>query len=229
MSRNILIMFDIDGTLLNTTSEDLLFSETMKEWLSIESIEDDWSTYKNITDSGIASELFLQVKSCHPNNDDINLACNIFYKKWSQKLIDEPGSCIPISGIHAFLQELHKHKDVSIAIATGGWEKTAKLKLNHSHILFSDIPLSTSNDSFSREQIMQIAYSRALEKTKALDFQKVIYFGDGSWDYKASRNLGYNFIAVNSSNCKDFFSGADVKYIIDDFTDYDHILDYIYE
>jgi len=227
MKTNRLIMFDIDGTLLKTESEDSLYSGSMKEWLSINSIDTDWTSYKHVTDSGIAAELFLRVKGYWPTEEDINHAANIFFKKWKQKLIDDPLACVPTEGINIFLSGLQSISDITIAVATGGWEKTAKLKLNHSGISFSKAAISTSNDSFSREQIMQIAYERASKIAKISNFQNVVYFGDSEWDVIASLKLGFNFIGIDSSNRKNSLLRKGARYIFKDFGDYEQIIDLV--
>jgi phosphoglycolate phosphatase-like HAD superfamily hydrolase len=227
MKTERLIMFDIDGTILKTGSEDFLFGESMKECLSIKSIDMDWTNYKNVTDSGIVSELFLQVKGYIPSMEDIDLARDIFYLKWEKELIGNPHSCVPIIGVNQFIEQLRKIPGVTLAIATGGWEKTAKLKLAHTAFPFSDISFASSSDASSREQIMRIAYERALDKANISHFTNVIYFGDGLWDFMASTNLGFGFVAIDTSNRKQKFIEMGVKYIFEDFSDCERLIDLI--
>ncbi len=226
---NQLIMFDIDGTLLRTKAEDHLYEEAMKEWLSIETINTDWTSYKYVTDSGIAAELFTRIKGYAPSQEDLNYVAGIFSQKWEQKLKNDPFSCVSIEGIHTFLTKLHNLPDTAIAIATGGWKKSALLKLMHSKILLTDIAIASSNDTYSREGIMEIAYKRALKRTGLPIFQNVVYFGDGEWDVAASSNLGYNFIGIDSSNHKEALIEKGAKYIFQDYRNHKQLIDLIYK
>ena len=53
--------------------------------------------------------------------------------------------------------------------------------------------MATASDATERETIMLIAQQRALQGRQAT---ARTYFGDGAWDKRASRNLGYDFIAI---------------------------------
>ena len=53
-----LVMFDVDGTLtLSTEMDDRCYVQAMFEHLGVH-IDNDWSHYRQVTDSGIAAELF---------------------------------------------------------------------------------------------------------------------------------------------------------------------------
>ena len=56
----------------------------------------------------------------------------------------------------------------------------------------SNIPIASANDHHSRIEIMKISEKRAVKETR-LSFT---YFGDGSWDLKACKELGVNFVLV---------------------------------
>ena len=55
------------------------------------------------------------------------------------------------------------------------------------------LPLASGSDAVSRVEIVQIAEQRALGGRQA---NRRTYFGDGTWDKKASLELGYDFIAI---------------------------------
>jgi hypothetical protein len=80
-----------------------------------------------------------------------------------------------------------------VSIATGGWKESAILKLNSAGIKYSSIPLASSNDHYSRIEIMKLAAERA-----STNQYPCTYFGDGAWDKEACNYLGYNFVLVGS-------------------------------
>ncbi len=73
-----LIMFDIDGTLVKTDEEDTIFGEAIREWLLVDSINTDWMSYKHVTGSGIATELFEQITGTLPTSKDIDDVVDIY-------------------------------------------------------------------------------------------------------------------------------------------------------
>ena len=79
-----------------------------------------------------------------------------------------------------------------VSIATGGWFESASLKLISAGIQFEGIPLASSDDSFDRTEIMNIAAVRAGVSKPC----SCVYFGDGEWDRIASQKLGYRFVLV---------------------------------
>ncbi len=59
VNSKILIIFDIDGILLNSMGIDSkYFMQSIYEEFGIQDINDDWSIYNKITDSGIFEEIY---------------------------------------------------------------------------------------------------------------------------------------------------------------------------
>ena len=55
------------------------------------------------------------------------------------------------------------------------------------------LPIASSSDAVSKVKVMRIAERRALPSGGA---KRRTYFGDSPYDKEASRNLGYDFIAI---------------------------------
>ena len=225
---NRLIMFDIDGTILNTADEDPFYEAAVCEWLSIKSIDRNWVSYEHVTDSGIAAELYRRINSHNPSRKELYNFAEIFFKKWKDRLEADPTACVPTVGVELFLSKLQTMEDISIAIATGGWAKTAKLKLNHCRMQLSEIAMATCDDAFSREKIMEMASKRARQRAGISGFEKCVYFGDGEWDFEAARNLGFDFIGINNSNRKEAIIKHGGKHVFDDFSDYTGLINLIF-
>jgi phosphoglycolate phosphatase-like HAD superfamily hydrolase len=221
-------MFDMDGTLLRSDTEDSLYTLTMKEWLSVDSIDTDWTTYEHVTDVGVATELYERINGYKPSNKELNIVSEMFFKKWKNRLDVDPSTCFPMAGVTLFLNKLKSLNNTSTAIATGAWERTANLKLDHCHMQLSDSVMVTCDDAYSREKIMEIAYERACEKGGISGFEKTIYFGDGEWDVEAAFHLGFDFIGIDSSNKKEALIKSGAKNVFEDFSDYTQLIDLIY-
>jgi phosphoglycolate phosphatase-like HAD superfamily hydrolase len=222
-----LVMFDIDGTILKTKVEDFFFETSICKWLSIKSIDTNWTSYEHVTDAGIAAELYRRIKGHEPSKKELYHFSEIFFEKWKSRLDVDPTACVPTAGVEIFLSRLRTLTNISMAIATGGWKKTAKLKFDHCRMHISDVAMATCDDSHSREEIMETAYERACQKAGVSGFERSVYFGDGEWDFEAAKHLGFDFIGINNSNRRDAILKSGGKYVFDDFTNDKRFIDLI--
>lgn len=182
-------MFDIDGTLIQSYDLDVeCFVCAVKDVIGID-ICTDWSTYRHVTDAGILYEI-LDYHKISEKQVIYNEIKNVFIKKTQESINTKPVQ--EVAGASSFLKLMKSMDDVVLSFATGGWYESAVLKLESAGIDFSDIPIASSNDSFVRTEIMKISASKANIENS---FSRT-YFGDGSWDKKASEELDYNFILV---------------------------------
>jgi phosphoglycolate phosphatase-like HAD superfamily hydrolase len=219
-----LIMFDLDGTLVHTSAEDALYVKAMNAWLGIDAVNSDWTSYEHVTDAGIATELFQRYHQRAPLPNELEKACDHLLHFWTQKLDQDRSACIPVAGASELLEKLLAEKDLFPAIATGGWGKTAKLKLSHVQLPFRDIAMASSNDAVSRVDIMRLAYQRAASKAGLPHFDGVVYLGDGLWDLAATRDLGYGFIGVGTANRREMLLSKGAAHVISDFCNLEHVI-----
>lgn len=186
------IMFDIDGTLVESNEIDsLCFKRAVEEVTGI-TIQPDWSLYQHVTDSGILNE-FLEKNQVKDRESTKAKVKEEFVSKLQEALLLEPLKEIP--GASAFLNELESKRNVTISFATGGWLESALLKLKSAEISVGNIPIASANDHYERTKIMQIAQSRSVNQKNT----DCTYFGDGVWDKEACKDLNFNFIAVGSN------------------------------
>ena len=206
------LVFDIDGTLLDSEGIDgTLFVQAVKDELGDIRFADDWTSYTNVTDVGILSEL-LESNGREPHPEVIDRVRERFRQLLNAFLVDG-GSCPPIAGVPAFLHRIGTLPGISIGIATGGWGVTARMKLAAAKIDINGIPLSSSEDRDDRTRIME----HCLANMKG-PFNRTVYIGDGIWDRDASISLGWHFIGIGKKlqgKCPLWFK---------DFTDIDSLL-----
>jgi beta-phosphoglucomutase-like phosphatase (HAD superfamily) len=184
------VMFDIDGTLVESYEIDSeCFIAAVNEVIGIEP-DPNWSAYKHVTDTGILNEILASHKlSSEPVIHD--RVKNIFVEKLRLSLKSQPIREVP--GAADFLQHLKAKDNVYVSLATGGWYESAVLKLESAGISPDGIPIVSSNDHYSRTEIMKLALSSS--NTAA---SNCIYFGDASWDKKACEQLGFRFVLVGN-------------------------------
>ena len=185
-----LVLFDIDGTLVESYDFDTeCFQAAIEDVLGVR-IGPDWSRYHHVTDSGILTEV---IDGLGLQSDSERITAEV--KEQFLSRVTGYISChgvSPIPGAYEFLVHLVARKNVAVAFATGGWSESAKMKLGAAGITFSSIPLASSSDHYSRTEIMRLAERRAGNS----HYDSMTYFGDGPWDQKASKTLGYNFVSV---------------------------------
>lgn len=188
-----LIAFDIDGTLVNSHEFDSeLFVQAVRTVLGIE-IDDEWSAYRHVTDGGILNEI---IDNAGLKADRLRIHSEVkrTFAGLVADYLNQRGGRLPeIPGARAFLDRLKSRPDVAVALATGGWEETARMKLKAAGMDPDEPCFASGTDAIRRVEIMQIAEQRALGGRRA---SRRTYFGDGIWDKKASLDLGYDFIAI---------------------------------
>jgi phosphoglycolate phosphatase-like HAD superfamily hydrolase len=190
-----LIMFDIDGTLVNSSEfDEACYLAAAQIVLGVE-ISSNWEDYTFATDAGILDEAIYRY-SFPGNRKNIHKKFKqVFTKLISEYVASNPDDVQEVEGASQFLQHLFTLDNVRVAIATGGWEETAKLKLKAANIDFGRCAFASSSDHYKRTEIMNIAESRA---SGVIPFKSKTYFGDASWDKKASKMLNYRFVLVGN-------------------------------
>jgi beta-phosphoglucomutase-like phosphatase (HAD superfamily) len=205
-----LVLFDIDGTLVESYDFDTeCFQAAAKDVLGV-TIGPDWSRYHHVTDSGILTEV---IEELGLQSDSERITEEV--KKRFVCRVADYISChdvSSISGAYEFLSQLAGRQNIAVAFATGGWSESARMKLAAAGLSFPSIPLASSSDHYSRIEIMRLAERRAGNDY----YDAITYFGDGPWDQKASEALGYNFVSVgnrisSSQSIRDY-TEADVAF-----------------
>ena len=192
-----LVVFDVDGTLTRTGSiDEVCYVAAVEEVLSIPGIDTDWTHYLHVTDSGILRQVVQSSLGRDVLPEETDRVCQCFRRHLEDAFRRQPDSCLPVDGGPEMLRQLAGQSDVAVAIATGGWESTARLKLERAGYDVQDIPLASSNDADAREEILRIAERRARTRHGAPGFETITYVGDGVWDARATARLGWRFLGV---------------------------------
>jgi len=186
------VMFDIDGTLVQSYKfDEEIFAYAIEEVIGYE-IDRDWSVYKNVTDVGILNEI-IETHGLNLQKDQIqHKVKNIFIQGISNYIARNPAKEVP--GAISFINHLANLDNVTVSFATGGWYETAVLKLDSAGFNYSKNAIASSNDHFKRTGIMTIAKAKHPNQSDTL----YTYFGDGIWDKKACEELGFNFVLVGN-------------------------------
>lgn len=183
------IIFDIDGTLIESMSVDTdLYFYAIQEVLGDVSVR-ELGDYDNVTDSGILAQVLDDNNLSH-DHEVISSVKGIFVDG-IRRHIEAVGSFPAIDGAIQFFHSVRESADRRIAVATGGWRESALLKLTSAGFNVDDVPLVTGDDSHSRVEIMRMALQQS-----GGDVGSVTYLGDAEWDRRACQALGWEFVAV---------------------------------
>ena len=184
------IVFDVDGTLIESMSVDSeLYFSSINTVLGPVNIREDLSDYDNVTDSGILAQLIND--NGFSSEDDVAESIQAIFVESLRKHIQTVGPFPAIEGAIQIVDKVRHSANTHIAIATGGWRRSALLKLESTGFNIDGIPVATCDNSPSRIEIMRIALSSI-----GNDFESVTYFGDAEWDRQACQSLGWNFVAA---------------------------------
>jgi phosphoglycolate phosphatase-like HAD superfamily hydrolase len=208
-----LVMFDIDGTLVDSAGFDAeLYAQAVREVLNVE-LDRNWNAYEHVSDSGILEQVLRHTRFDRDRAALAARAQDRFVGLVRDYLGREGAAVREVAGAQRLVERLRALPDVRVAIATGGWEPTARLKLEHVGIDVGGLGFASSSDARARTEIMRFAAQRALGGDAC---RRATYFGDGAWDARASAELGYDFVAV----------GRTVSHAVafDDLSDTDAIL-----
>lgn len=184
-------IFDIDGTLVESFGfDDACYISAIREVLGEVHIHDDWNKYINVTDTGSLRQIMEENKI--QEKEQIKEVRTIFGELIRQYL-QNGGKCCPKEGAIHLIDKLLTLDDYEIGLATGGWEHTAKMKLQHAGFNLKNLVLTSSDDGDERVTIMKKCLF-ALGNC----FHRIIYVGDAQWDMQATQELGWHFIGVGA-------------------------------
>ena len=226
-----LLLFDIDGTVTDTKAiDDACFLKAFENAFEINVKFKDWASYKHVTDSAIFKELYQNTFSAIANEEHKSQFISSFNSLLNAERIAQPTAFKEIPGAVNFIQTVISKKEFPIAFATGANKISAKMKLNEVGIEMDNFPNASSDDSDSREEIMLKAIERASTHYGENSFDpaisSVIYFGDGEWDFHATKNLGMPFIGVDV-NSSGKLEKLGTRNIIRDYSKSEKVLEMI--
>ena len=217
------IVFDIDGTLTQSNQiDDFAFVQALSDVFNLSLINPDWSSFTHVTDSWILLEIYQSHFGHPPSKEEVERFRDGLIIRLTAA-VTELGPIKPIPGAVEVLKWLRTQSNFAVAYAGGAWTDSALLKLQSAGLPYKDIPYAFADDGYSREEICQIALRRAQAHYQQ-KFSHAIYLGDGIWDVRTCRNLGYPFIGIAYQSDPMLLIKEGAKSVLGDFQDLNHFI-----
>jgi len=202
-------IFDIDGTLLDSNKVDAIcYARSIVEEFEMESIDERWELYEHATDSGIFDEIFQRAFSREPSASETERHIKRLIDLLKEYCAMDRELFREIKGAGAMIKALKARPDWEIGIATGAWRESALFKLSAAGIDVDGVPIVTSSDTKTREDILNKCIDDSREFYGANEFAKIVSIGDAIWDVKTARNLQISFIGIGTTGDTGTFAGC---------------------
>ena len=194
-SADTLILFDIDGTLLNTGGAGIAaltqgFSRAFPE----QAARMPQLDLAGATDSGLVINIFHHAEIEHTQENGARFL-DAYLDHLGENLLTFGGQLLP--GVSGLLDALADHPGATIGLLTGNIERGARLKIDHfgigHHFSFG----SYGDDHHDRDALGPIAIQRASAATgKSFSSRQVYVIGDTAKDISCARAAGAQAVAV---------------------------------
>lgn len=186
-----LVVFDIDGTLTDTTDVDVeCFERAVLEVVGVE-IPATWTSFDEVTDPAIVETACRLAGQRTPDEKTLRRAAERTGELLERALTAAPSRFSPVPGASTIFARL-RAAGCRVAMATGAWRPSAEVKLRGAGIADASVPLATSSEYRARWEIIREAVGRAGGDGEGT----TVYVGDGVWDGRAALELGYRFVGV---------------------------------
>jgi len=224
-----LAVFDVDGTLAQTSGvdDDCWIRAVRMAW-GVEGIDTDWSRYRHSTDEGIAAEIMETHRGRPATRQDLDELRDCFASLIEREAHEHPDQFTATAGAASALRSLPE-RGWSVAIATGGWRRTALIKLRTAGLDVDGVPAAFADDAWPREEIIGLAAERASKAVshEAKAMGRIVYVGDGVWDVTAARSRGYGFVGVAVEPRAGLLRRAGASTVLADLADFERVIDAI--
>jgi phosphoglycolate phosphatase-like HAD superfamily hydrolase len=221
-----LVIFDVDGTLTQTMNADeQCFVRSLAKVCGFRGVDTDWSRYKHATDAGVLHEIYETRIGRFPSALTISQFREHFVGLLARASSKAPFAAV--TGANVLLSRLAYSAEHRVALATGGWRDSARLKMASAGLRYDDYPAASSDDALDRESIIRLSMQRAADRYGA--FGSAVYVGNGVWDARASRRVGIPFIGVATDGQAARLTAEGAARVFPDFRDTDLFLSSVYE
>lgn len=224
-----LVIFDVDGTLIYSERRDsLAFAATYEKIYRRSFPTIDWHSYPHVTDTTIFDSVIRQHFGRSSNEGEVARFQEHYVALLQDNRRAAPHDYKEVPGARLAIAALEQDENYLIGVATGGWKRSAQIKLEHVGITIDHRLFSGADGKIEREHIIEEVIGFA-EAANGGPFTKVVYIGDAIWDVRTTRNMQLDFIGVRRQGDFGLLEREGVRHVIRDYLDYDGFLQLVEE
>src|SRR6267143_2402639 len=215
-----LVVFDLDGTLARTSAVDAeCYARALVDTLGIQGVETDWNRYEHVTDEGILAQLFMEHFGRVPVARERERILDRFVDLLADRWAANPTEFAEVPGAGSMVAHLLDEAVWTVALATGGWRRSAEFKIRQAGLPAAGLPSAFAEDGPSREAIVRAAIERARREYRQPKFERVVSVGDSPWDVRTARNLEVPFLGVAVEPDASALRANGASHVIEDYRD----------
>ncbi len=221
-----LIIFDIDETLVCSNRLDSqCFATTYEELYGKTFPGIDWHSYPHVTDTAIINWVIRNHFNRLATKKEMLRFQDHFVALLELRRKENPANFQEVPFAKITIDRLLADSRYVVGIATGGWEKPAKVKLRHVGIPEDRLVMSCADGKTTREAILrEIIDSVALN---GLEIRHSVYVGDARWDVQTTRNLNLNFLGIRREGDFDVLEKEGSTQVFQDYQNYEGFLEMV--
>ena len=195
----ILLLFDLDGTLVDTYADDArLYAAALAEVAGCPVPLYGWEKYSEITASAIAREALAPVLGRRTHDGEVYRVREAQTRLWENAMAAGELNVRPVPGALELFKEAQARPGYVAAIATGGWGPSALIKLHLAGFPLENLIIATSDDGETRPSILNTAEILAAAARGCFGFSGRVVIGDGIWDGRGARAVNGGFIGISA-------------------------------
>lgn len=214
----ILVIFDVDGTLVYSDRQDSqCFARAFEQLFGKPFPTIDWTQYPQVNDTAILHSVFNQ----HFGRSFLAAELDAFQDCFLNMLIEQrrffPERFFMVPGAKEVIDHLTTCENVVTGIATGGFRRPAQFKLTFKEIRHDHIIFHGADGKYSRQAIIE----HVIEEAIAIhgNFNRIVYVGDAIWDVHTTKDMGIPLVGVRYGDDRHVLESAGTRVVIRDYVD----------
>ena len=201
-----LVLFDIDGTLLNTGTFGVKSLQNAVKNITGKTPEYDVKELIGVSDKKNFTYMYYCAAGKTPTAKQLDAVKEEYIRLLPSELaaLKKSKKYKAASGVEKFIKELQKYKDVKLALATGNIEEASKIKLAPAGLDKYFITGGFGWDGIKRPDILKAAVKRASKVFKhKFTPEEVFVIGDTHLDIVAAKANGYHSAVIKEAGLAD--------------------------
>lgn len=220
-----LLIFDVDGTLVQSVerADSKCFAATYEAIYGKPFPTIDWHQFPHVTDTTILQTVIRDHFGRKLRDEEKQTFEQKYMDLLRHKRREQPQHFTEVAGARALIHRVLSMPDALVAIATGGWRKTAHIKMQHVGIPSQAFWVSGADGKTTREAIIEesLEIAHRIEKR----FSKIVYIGDAPWDVTTTRNMQLDFVGIRRRGDREVLAELGARYVLQNYLDQEAFLE----